>query len=132
MKSTSTFSTYKEQDVACGPSQLVVMLFDSAIRYTRDAAAHMRAGRWSEKGIAVDAALTCIGELRKGLNHADGGDVVAHLDRMYDFLCTKLTIGNLRKDPSQLDQVITSLEELRGAWNDLFARLRSSGALAES
>ncbi|MBI5058353.1 flagellar export chaperone FliS [candidate division KSB1 bacterium] len=132
MKIASTISTYKLQDVSCGTTQLVVMLFDSAIRYTKDAAGHLRAGRWNEKGQAVDAALSCIGELRKGLNHEAGGAVVAHLDRMYDFLCTKLTMGNVAKDPVQFDQVVASLEDLRAAWNDLFNRLKASGALVEA
>jgi flagellar secretion chaperone FliS len=131
MKTTSTFTTYKEHDVSCGPTQLVIMLLDSAIRYTREAAAHLRAARWTDKGTAVESALMCIAELRKGLNHADGGEVVTHLDRMYDFLSTKLTIGNVSKDPAQFDQVVNSLEELREAWAGLFSRLKSQGVLTE-
>jgi flagellar protein FliS len=120
---------YKQADVACSPTQLVLLLFDGALRYTRDAAEHMRAQRWAEKGIAVEAAVECLTELRKGLDRQQGGDAAIQIDRMYDLLITKITVGNAAKDAAQFDQVIDSLQSLKSAWQELFGRLQAEGKL---
>lgn len=129
MKLNSSHTVYKQADVACSPTQLVLLLFDGALRYTRDAAEHMRAQRWAEKGIAVEAAVECLTELRKGLDRQQGGDAAIQIDRMYDLLITKITVGNAAKDAAQFDQVIDSLQSLKSAWQELFGRLQAEGKL---
>jgi flagellar secretion chaperone FliS len=132
MKINSTHALYKQVDVSCSQTQLVLMLFDGAIRYTREAADHLRAQRWAEKGKAIEAAFECLAELRRGLNLKEGGESAANLDRMYDFLSTKLTLGNASRDAGQFEQVVESLNSLRDAWRELFERLRTEGKLAET
>jgi flagellar secretion chaperone FliS len=132
MKMNSTHSLYKQADVSCSQTQLVLMLYDGAIRYTREAAEHLRAQRWAEKGVAVEAAFECLAELRRGLNMNDGGEAATSLDRMYDFLSTKLTVGNAMRDADQFEQVTQSLTTLREAWIQLFEKLRAEGKLAET
>ncbi|HEY3295792.1 MAG TPA: flagellar export chaperone FliS [bacterium] len=129
MKLNSTHTIYKEADVACSRPQLVLMLLDAAGRYSREAASHLRAERWAEKGQAVDAAFECLAELRKGLDMTAGGEAAANLDQMYDFLITKLTIGNASRDAAQFDQVAQAVQTLRDAWEQLFERLRAEGKL---
>lgn len=129
MKLNSSQFVYKQADAACSPTQLVLLLFDRAIRYTREAAEHLQARRWAEKGQAVEAALECISELRKGLDHQQGGEAAKAVDRMYDLLITKITLGNATKDVSQFRQVIDSLQGLRAAWQELFSRLQAQGKL---
>ncbi len=126
MKLSSTSTTYQLADAACSESQLVILLLDAAIRYVRESADQLRAGRWHEKGCAVDAALLCLRELRQGLDLKRGGDAATKVDQMYDFLATKITIGNMQKDPLQFDQVATSLVTLRQAWTELFSRLKQT------
>ena len=131
MKVNSTHTLYKQADASCSQTQLVLMLFDGAIRYVREAADHLRAKRWADKGTAVEAAYECLAELRRGLDMKEGGEAAASLDRMYDLLCTKLTVGNAMRDPGQFEQVVESLKSLRSAWCELFDRLRKEGKLAE-
>jgi flagellar secretion chaperone FliS len=132
MKVNTNHAVYKEHDAACSQPQLILMIYDGAIRYTKEAAEHMQAKRWAEKGIAIDSAFACIAELRRALNMRDGGDVAESLDKMYDFLCTKLTIGNLEKDIDQFNQIVKCLEVLRGAWQDAFDQMKRDGQFAES
>jgi flagellar secretion chaperone FliS len=131
MKLNTNHTIYKTMDVSCSETQLVLLLLDAAIRFTKEAAEHLRAGRWAEKGKAVDATMECLAELRKGLNMVEGGEAAANVDRMYDFLTTKLLMGNARSQPDQFDQVVASLESLRTSWHELFERLRSEGRLKE-
>lgn len=132
MKLNSEHALYKQTDVACSAPQMTLMLYDGAVRYIREAIDHIRAARWAEKGTAVESAFECISELRRGLNHEQGGDVVANLDRMYDLLCTKLTLGNATRDIGQFEQVVESLQALRTAWTELFERLRVEGKLMQT
>lgn len=132
MKITTAANQYKIQDTACSAPQLVILLLDAAIRYVREAAGHMRDSNWVEKGKAVEAAQSCIAELRNNLNRTESNEIVQNLDRTYDFLNTKITYGNLKKDAVQFDQVADALLSLRDAWTTLFDRLKAQGALAES
>ncbi len=129
MKVAPNFTTYRSMDAACSTPQLVLLLCDGAIRYTREAAEHMHANRWSEKGQAIESALECLGELRKCLNLADESDFVRQLDNTYSFLSTKLSIGNASRDISQLHQVAEALTQVRSGWSELFDRLRMEGRL---
>jgi flagellar protein FliS len=129
MKLNSTHSLYKQADADASAPQQVLMLLDAACRYAREAADHLRAQRWAEKGTAVEAALACLSELRHSLDMNSGGDAAKAVDRMYDFLTTKLTVGNASRDASQFDQVAQAAQELRQAWNDLFERLRAEGQM---
>ncbi|MCB1059324.1 MAG: flagellar export chaperone FliS [Calditrichaeota bacterium] len=129
MKVAPNFSTYRTMDAACSTPQLVLMLCDGAIRYTREAADHMHNNRWSEKGAAIESAIECIGELRKTLNVAEATEIVRQLDQTYSFLSTKLMIGNTRRDISQLLQVADALSQIRSGWAELFDKLKTEGAL---
>ncbi|MBU0509638.1 flagellar export chaperone FliS [bacterium] len=131
MKLDTSHTLYKQADVSCSRPQLVLLLCDGAIRYLREASDHLQAGRWAEKGRAVDAAHECLRELRRGLDFNQGGEVAATLDKMYDFLGTKLMIANIKREPEQFRQIIQSLEGMRDAWRELFQRLQSEGRLAE-
>jgi flagellar secretion chaperone FliS len=132
MKLDSSHTLYKQADAACSPSQLVLMLCDGVARYAHEAADHLRAERWPEKGKAVDAAYECLVQLRRGLDLAAGGESARSIDRMYDFLSTKLSLGNAARDPDQLDQVAATMHELRETWQQLFDRLKAEGKLVES
>jgi flagellar protein FliS len=129
MKLNSSHALYKQADVTCSPTQLVLLLLDGAIRYSREAMDHMQARRWAEKGVAVESALECLTELRKGLDRKQGGEAAMQVDRMYDLLITKITLGNATKDMSQFQQVIESLQSLKAAWQELFSRLQAQGKL---
>ncbi len=130
MKVAPNFSTYRSMDAACSTPQMVLMLCDGAIRFTREAAEHMHENRWSEKGKAIESAIECIGELRKTLNLSENSEVVLQLDKTYSFLSTKLMIGNSRRDISQLHQVADALSQVRSGWATLFEKLKAEGQLS--
>jgi flagellar secretion chaperone FliS len=129
MKAHATANIYRQMDAQCSETQLVLILLDGSVRFAREAADHMKAGRWAEKGRAVEAAMECLHQLRCGLDLENGTDIVVTLDRTYDFLSTKLAMGNAGRDAAQLEQVVSSLESLRAAWAELFERLKAQGKL---
>jgi flagellar protein FliS len=131
MKAHSSYVTYKQLDAQCSGPQLVILLCDGAIRFTKEAAEHMRAQRLAEKGKAVEAAYECIAELRNTLDFKQGGEVASSLDKTYDLLATKLSLANTSLDAVQLDQIVASLTTIRSSWSELFERLAKEGKLRE-
>jgi len=131
MKLNSSHSIYKQLDAQCSSPQLVLLLCDGAIRFIREAANYLRRENWEKKGQAVESALDCIAELRKILDFEQGGEVATNVDRAYDTLATKLSLGNLARDSEQFEQVAVSLKTIRDSWNELFQKLALEGKLQD-
>lgn len=100
------------------PLELVVMLYDGAIRFlgeARDAAARKdRRGRAQ----GVSKALAIIAELQSTLN-MDAGDVAKELDRLYTYATTRLIDANVKRDDAAIDEVRKLLATVRAGWADV-------------
>jgi flagellar protein FliS len=131
MKLNSTHSIYRQLDTQCSSPQLVLLLCDGAIRFIREAKDLLKKEEWEKKGRAVESALDCLAELRKLLDFEQGGDVALNIDRAYNTLATKLSLGNLARDPEQFEQVAESLTTIRTSWNELFQKLAAEGKLRD-
>ena len=123
--------TYKTQSIlTASPGQLVLMLYDGALRFIRIAHAALEAGVRDPRCIEtihtnILKAQNIIAELRGGLDHEAGGDLAVTLDRLYDYYTRRLFEANLKKNIIPLAEVERLLTELRNAWEEM---LRSGGA----
>jgi flagellar protein FliS len=131
MKLNTSHSIYRQLDTQCSSPQLVLLLCDGAVRFIREAKDHLIKEAWEKKGQAVESALDCIAELRKLLDFEHGGEVAHNIDRAYNTLSTKLTLGNLARDPQQFEQVADSLTTIRESWSELFRKLAAEGKLRD-
>jgi flagellar protein FliS len=105
--------------------QLILMTYDGAIRFTKEAKKRIMAKDISGKGLCIDRAFAAIAELRNSLNLGEGRDVAQSLNNLYYYLTKQLSRANLDNDIEPLDVVIEILTGLRDAWNELFERMRS-------
>ena len=48
-----------------------------------------------------------------------GGDLAQKLDALYEYMCLRLLMANLKNDPEPLDEVSSLLNELKGAWVEI-------------
>jgi flagellar protein FliS len=103
--------------------QLILMVYDAAARFCRDARTAMGRQDTAMKGIAIQKAYDAISELRKSLNMEAGGEVAEGLNKLYAFLGHQLTLANLNNDAEILDSVITVLTDLRGTWAQAFEKM---------
>ena len=98
------------------PGQLVVMLYEGAIRYLRgmiEAIERNDSQLLAERG---QKAAAIINELDASLDTSGGGDIAQQLRSLYDF-CRRRTIrGQIRKDPKAIEEVIAVLEDLLQGW----------------
>jgi flagellar protein FliS len=99
--------------------QLVVMLYDGAIKFLTQAKEKMAAQDAAGKGLYIGKALDIISELNASLNFKEGKEVAANLFHLYNFMSAHLTRANLNWDATALDEVVKLLSQLRGAWEEV-------------
>jgi flagellar protein FliS len=101
-------------------AQLVVMLYDGARRFLRQAAVAMRANQVELAHNTLRRAELIIGHLDATLDH-DQGEVAERLDGLYMFCLHHLGSARFDQDASKLDVVSELLGELRDAWAQVAA-----------
>jgi flagellar protein FliS len=98
------------------PLELVVMLYDGAIRFLSEALdAHERKDQWA-RATAVSKTLAIVGELRSTLNLDEGSSLAIELDRLYDYMMGRLLEVTTKRDLSGLDEVRRLLITVREGW----------------
>ncbi len=78
MSFNSLSNVYQQVEVnTCNKLQLVVMLYDGAIRFLGEARTAILTKNVRAKAVALDRALAIIGELQSTLQLEEGGDIAA-------------------------------------------------------
>lgn len=98
------------------PEQLLIMLYDGAIRFVRQAIAALDAKNMEEKSRYINKASAIVSEFRATLDHGIGGEISASLDDLYDFMLREMVKGNIKNDPEPLRVVENLLSDLRETW----------------
>jgi flagellar protein FliS len=108
------------------PGQLVLMLYEGAIRFLERAEAGFRLEDPVEFNTTINdnilRAQDIIRELDFSLNVEQGGELAIQLRRLYDYFDRLLLEANLRKDPSGIAEVIGRITVLRDAWAAMLAQ----------
>ena len=102
--------------------KLVLMVYDAASRFCREARQAIVSGDVNTKAQAIQKAYDAIAELRKSLDMDQGKEVAESLNKLYAFLGHQLTLANLNNDTGILDSVITVLSDMRQTWVTAFDR----------
>jgi len=103
------------------PEQILLMLYDGAIRFTRQALMASENGNQVQKLERISKTLAIIVEFSNTLNHEVGGQIAADLDGLYQFMIRELNAA--RKDDSgeKLKTVEGLLVDLRETWGQAVA-----------
>ena len=110
---------YREGAVlAANRGQLVVMLYDGARRFLRQAAVAMRAGEVERGHNTLRRAELIIGHLDATLDF-EQGLVAERLHAIYMFCLEELSSSRYTQDAGKLEDVSGLLGELREAWGKI-------------
>ena len=101
--------------LAASPGELVVILYDSARRFLRQAGAAMEAGEIERAHVTLRHAELIIAHLNTTLD-LEQGQVAHSLRQIYSFCLRHLNAARMAQDPAMLAQVSEMLGELREAW----------------
>jgi len=109
--------TYQETSVTTqSKGKLVVMLYEGAIKFLKQAIKEIEAGSAEEKGKYISKALDILFELNAVLDMEAGGEVATNLRNLYLFMGRHLTEANTKQDTQKIEEVIKLLEELNKGW----------------
>jgi len=104
---------------AASPHRLIQMLMDGGLARLAAAAVHMRSGEAAEKGACIGLAISIIGGLQSSLDAAEGGEVAANLDRLYDYMVRTLVAAHIENDVTKVEHVHRLLAEIKAGWDGL-------------
>jgi flagellar protein FliS len=98
------------------PMELVVMLYDGAIRFMGDARQAIARNDVHARTEATRKVLDIVVELQTTLNVNQGGDIARELDRLYTYMSSRI-MDVTRGDASAADELYKLLTTLREAWS---------------
>ena len=104
--------------LTASPEQLVVMLYDGAIRFLRQADALFEEGAWPEGIERIGRAQAIVDELLCTLN-MEAGELSQRLEAIYVFCSGHLRDARRNRDRVRVQQVARLLGELREAWAEI-------------
>jgi len=110
---------------SASPQQLIIMLYDGALKSVFAAKAAIARGDVAARGAALSKAILIIDEgLRAALNLQSGGEIAQNLMALYDYISTRLLHANVKADVQSVDEAARLLGELKQAWEVLEQRER--------
>ena len=107
---------------SASPMQLVVMLYDGALRFLSEARAAQTTGDLPRRAHALRRVTAIVAECHSTLDLERGGAVAADLDRLYSYISTRLLDVTVHRDATALEEVHKLMTTLRQAWAEAAAQ----------
>jgi flagellar secretion chaperone FliS len=124
--------SYRQTEIESrSPLELVVMLYDGALRFTADAREAMVRRDIRGRQQNLSRALAIVSELQSTLDMDSGGDVAEHLDKLYGYVRDRLIDASAKQDLQPLDEARRVLTTLREGWLAI-SRASAASATASS
>lgn len=98
------------------PGQQIVLLYDGAIRFLREADAAIAAGAIERRHSCVSKAFAIVNALHCCLDFEQGGEVARSLDRFYGYVLHRLTRIDLTNDATICAELVGLLGQMRASW----------------
>ncbi len=122
----NAYAQYRQTSIQTAPpEQLVVMLYDGAIRFLEQAKLAITDGR--DASAPIGRAQDIIVELLASLDHS-AGPVADNLLRLYEFWIQRLFQASIRKDAAMVEEVAAMVRDLREAWATVAQQNKSQRA----
>ncbi|UTA49475.1 flagellar export chaperone FliS [Simiduia sp. 21SJ11W-1] len=112
-----------ETSVAAADShRLIELLYEGALSRIAQAKGALRQGRIDIRGAKVSHAINIVLGLRDALNPAQGAELAANLDALYDYIQRLLMDAHREGAEAKLDEASKLLGELSAAWKEIGAK----------
>jgi flagellar secretion chaperone FliS len=106
----------KTQVQTATPEQILIMLYDGAIRFLNQAKVHIQNKDIEQSHINIVKAQRIITEFMSSLDMELGGDMARNLFNLYEYLHYRLVQANIKKDIEAVDEVLDHLRNLKSTW----------------
>lgn len=104
--------------MSASPEQLVVMLYDGAIRFLHQAEVALEHGNREIAREKLLRAEDIINELNGSLDTEGGGQIAGSLRSLYLWMKRQIMEALIHQDPAPLKDCLAQLQELRTAWSE--------------
>jgi flagellar protein FliS len=94
------------------PEQIMIMLYDGAIRFSLQAKKKMVDKDFEGKGIFISKTQAIIDELMNSLDFSIAPDLCSNLQQLYIYINERLTEANIKLDIEAVDEVVGLLNIL--------------------
>jgi len=126
----SSIDQYRKSAVTtASPLQLVIMLYDGALRFIDNAQAALDSGDRFAQNHASQKAQKIVAELMACLDMQKGGEIAQNLFALYTFVYNRLVEANLEDRRDYYGQAAKVLADLRVSWSHIEAAQREGRPL---
>ena len=114
---SNPYQKYKTNAIlSASREQILLMLYEGAIRFTKQALEAAESNRIADRGRLILRAYDIVLELQVSLDHKIGGDLSRQLDQLYTYTLDQFTKANMTGDTAALKSAIKVLENLYDGW----------------
>ncbi len=99
--------------------QILLMLYDGAIRFMRQAREAMKEEDYQVSHNKLIKSQDIVTELMASLEIDIMGDVGKQLYNLYDYILHNLVQANVDKDVKKIDAAVSIMQELQEAWDEI-------------
>jgi flagellar protein FliS len=119
-------NAYKKTFVqTASKEQILLLLYQSAIKHTKKAIEGIEEGNFAKKGESISKMQEIIIELSSALDMKKGGKVADDLANLYDYILYSSTKANINLDSKHLHSCLEILETLYDGWKKAVEQLRN-------
>lgn len=120
MANAYSVQTYQQNAVSsASPLQLIVMLYDGAIRSMELGRGHMRKKDITSQNAQLQKAQRILMELMSALDMKQGGEIASNLMSLYSFVYEQLVNANTYDREECIDAALKVMSDLRSSWVEL-------------
>jgi flagellar protein FliS len=102
--------------VSSTPEETVLMLYDGAIRFLKEAAKELADKNMTAKIRLLGKVEKILDYLQSCLDMEKGGEIAENLHRLYDYMLVRLTEANLYNDLAKIEEIANLLGTVREGW----------------
>ena len=124
----STNEYLRDAVMTATPEQLQLMLYDGAIRFTRQGIEGIRQKKWEDAFSGFNRAQKIIIELINALNYDVDRQLCTKMAGLYQFINRKLVEAGVDRNPPAAEEALGLLEYQRETWVLLIEKLRQEQA----
>ena len=105
--------------------QLLLMLYEAAIKYMKRAKLGIQKKDISMRGQNIGFACDIVMELTNTLDHNASPKIAANLDSLYAFVSDRLVHANIHGDEKSIDESIKVFQILYEGWQEAVEKLKA-------
>ena len=121
----NAYQKYKNTSIqSASREKLLLMLYEGAIRFTKQAIKAAEEKNIAERGMNIGRAFDIVMELNNTLDHKVGGEIALHLEQLYMFLMEQFTKAYISGSPEPLRASLKILENLYEGWVQAIEKLK--------